>query len=160
MTTKSSSVDLKKYGQQLEKIFRPLLDFLSVIIPHVITYSQKAYQHYQALDQDTIQFVIGFIFCFFGGMYPLCFAAIEAAKQGGFDTLLKALKDLSDEALIIIEASKKDDEVDEDKDGVKDVKQIPANELVMRKVNLVLVKMNPKKVDDALSSIYKVWLSV
>ena len=55
-------------------------------------------------------------------------------------------KDLSDEAMKVIEASKKDDDLDEDKDGKKDVDQIDAKALLLRKTNLVLTKMNPQKV--------------
>lgn len=93
-------------------------------------------------------------------MYPALFAAIEAAKHGGWEDLKTAVKDLVDEALVIVEESKKDDDLDEDNDGVKDVNQISNKEYLMRKMNLVLVKINPAKVDRALGTIYKVWLSV
>jgi len=54
----------------------------------------------------------------------------------------------------------KDDDLDSDNDGVKDVKELSGSELMARKFKLVLRKMNPEKVDDALASLYKVWLSV
>ena len=107
-----------------------------------------------------INFFIGFVFCFFGGLYPVLFAAIQAAEYGGRETVMDALKDLSDEASGIIEASKKDDKLDEDNDGIADVDQIAGKELVHRKTMLVLRKMNPEKVDRALNSMYRVWLSV
>lgn len=88
------------------------------------------------------------------------FAALQAAEYGGRKTVMDAIVDLADEALIIIEETKKDDDVDADKDGKKDVKQISGSELLKRKTLLVLKKMNPEKIDKAVSSIYKVWLSV
>jgi hypothetical protein len=115
---------------------------------------------YLKLPQNMINFFIGFIFCFFGGMYPVLFAAVEAADQGGRETVVAALTDLANEASGIIEESKKDDEVDADGDGKADVDDLAGKDLVKRKTMLVLRKMNPKKVDKAVNSIYKVWLSV
>lgn len=67
----------------------------------------------------------------------------------------KALGALADEAMAIIEESKKDDEVDADGDGVADTKQISGRELAKRKLKLVLTKMDPEKVNNAIASIYK-----
>ena len=71
-----------------------------------------------------------------------------------------ACSSLADEALVIVEESKKDDEVDADGDGKADVKQIGNREYALRKTRLVMAKMNPEKVDSAVASIYKVWLAV
>jgi hypothetical protein len=57
--------------------------------------------------------------------------------------------------MIIIEENKKDDTVDADKDGKADASELYGRELVKRKVILVLTKMNPEKVNNALASIYK-----
>jgi len=73
---------------------------------------------------------------------------------------MNAVVELADEALVILEEVKKDDDIDADKDGIKDVEQIPGSELLKRKTLLVLKKMNPEKIDKAIGSIYKVWLSV
>ena len=71
-----------------------------------------------------------------------------------------ACSSLADEALVIIEESKKDDNVDADGDGKADVKQIGNREYALRKTRLVMAKMNPTKVDSAVASIYNVWLAV
>ena len=70
-----------------------------------------------------------------------------------------ACSSLADEALVIIEESKKDDNVDADGDGKADVKQIGNREYALRKTRLVMAKMNPTKVDSAVASIYNVWPS-
>lgn len=72
--------------------------------------------------------------------------------------MMDAIKSLADEALIILDEVKKDDKVDEDKDGKADVEQISGSELLKRKTLLVLKKMNPEKIDKAISSIYKVYV--
>ena len=84
----------------------------------------------------------------------------QAAEHGGLTTVRKALSSLSNEVLIIIDESKKDDKVDADGDGIPDAKQISGRELVKRKVKLVLKKMDPEKVNNAIAAIYKVWMSV
>jgi hypothetical protein len=145
---------------EMVKYSKPIIKVITTITPHIITYSQKAWSFYKSLPEDYLQLVIGCIFCFFGGVFPVLFATVEAAKHGGINNLIDALGDLGDEAIKIIEASKKDDEVDEDKDGKKDVEQIDSKALLLRKAHLVATKMNPEKINKALSSIYKVWLSV
>ncbi len=79
---------------------------------------------------------------------------MEAAKHGGIKDVVQALNDLSDEAMKIIDASKKDDDVDEDNDGKKDVEQIDAKTLLLRKTNLVMTKMNPQKVRNLSTLIF------
>ena len=72
---------------------------------------------------------------------------------------MTAIEDLADEALLILEEVKKDDDVDADKDGKKDVDEISGSQLLKRKTLLVLKKMNPEKIDKAISSIYKVYVT-
>lgn len=146
--------------QIVEKFAKPLGVLVTTALPLVITWGSKAVELYSKLPQNFIEFLIGCIFCFFGGVYPTLFAAVQAAENGGRKAVMAALKDLSDEAMKIIEASKKDDDVDEDKDGKKDVEQISGQEFVRRKTLLVLKKMNPDKIDSAVYSIYRVWLAV
>jgi len=136
----------KKMSSELEKAIGPILQVVTILLPYLITYCDRIYSYYKTLPKDTARFFIGFIFCFFGGLYPTLFAAIEAAKHGGIEIIADALGDLADETMKLIEANKKDDDHDKDKDGVKDVKQLTGNELILRKVNLVLTKMNPAKV--------------
>lgn len=49
---------------------------------------------------------------------------------------MKAIGDLSDEALIIIEESKKDNDEDKNNDGKKDVDQISSSEFMARKTKV------------------------
>lgn len=55
---------------------------------------------------------------------------------------------------IIIEENEKDDMVDDDKDGKADASELSGRDFVKRKVILILTKMNPEKVNDAIASIY------
>jgi len=148
------------YGEKLQVCAKPAFDFIVPKIPLAIEYAKKLIVFYNSLPQNELNFLIGCVYCFFGGLYPVLFAAAMAAEYGGRQTIYDAIKDLATEATTIIEQSKKDDDLDNDKNGVKDVNQISGKEFVQRKTLLVLQKMNPEKVDTALAAIYKVWLSV
>lgn len=136
----------KSAKEAMVKFTKPVINVITTVTPIVIKASQTAWSFYKTLPEDYLQLIVGLIFCFFGGVFPVLFAAIEAAKHGGISDVAAALGDLSDEAMKIIDVSRKDDNEDKDNDGKKDVDQIDAKVLLMRKTNLVLTKMNPEKV--------------
>lgn len=160
--TKAKEAAKKKtdFAEMLQRLAKPAVDALCVAIPFLIKGGRKIHALWICCDDNVVAAIIGFIFCFFGGMFPTLFSAIQAAEQGGRAILVDAICDLSEEAVVIIEESKKDDKDDKNKDGVADVKQIESKEYVKRKTLLVLAKCNPKKIDKALSAMYTVWLSV
>lgn len=152
--------ELDKLGAMAQTLAKPVLNGICFVLPYIIKYSRKGYKMYQKLPHDYFELITGLVLCLAGGFYPALFASIEAARLGGIETLVNACSDLSGEVLTIIEASKKDDAVDQDGDGVADVSQIDAEDYIIRKTELVLTKMNPEKVSVAISALYKVWLSV
>jgi len=158
MSTKNAK---KAVGEDtVIKFTRPAIAFITSVLPLVIDWVQKIYDVWNMVPNDYLLLIVGIIFCFFGGVYPTLFAAIQAVKAGGFKDLKDSLEDLSEEATKIMEASDKDDEVDKDKDGIADVEQIDDKALLLRKMTLVVTKMNPSKVDNALSVIYRIWFAV
>jgi hypothetical protein len=156
----STGQELPVSAKTLQVIAKPIVDILTVVVPLVITTIRKLYLSFQKLPQNALLFVYGAVFCFFGGTFPTLFAALQAAEHGGRETLLLALSDISEEAMIIINETKKDDDADVNQDGKKDVEDLSPSELIAHKTKLVLRKMNPEKLDKAISSMYRVWLSV
>eukprot|EP00573_Skeletonema_grethae_P001869 CAMPEP_0201687122 /NCGR_PEP_ID=MMETSP0578-20130828/1313_1 /ASSEMBLY_ACC=CAM_ASM_000663 /TAXON_ID=267565 /ORGANISM="Skeletonema grethea, Strain CCMP 1804" /LENGTH=306 /DNA_ID=CAMNT_0048171247 /DNA_START=107 /DNA_END=1030 /DNA_ORIENTATION=+ len=146
--------------EKLEKLGRTVLNGIITAIPICMTFFHNAHEMYNRLPTDYLHFLIGAILCFFGGFYPTVFAAVQAAEHGGLTTVKIALKALGEEVIIIVNESKKDDKVDDDGDGTPDTEQLSPRILMERKVKLVLTKMNPEKVNTAISSIYKVWIAV
>ena len=142
-------------AQVVQTIGKPIIEGFIYVLPKVITYTRIGYTQFMKLPQNCLQFIYGSVFCFFGGNFPTLFAALQAAEYSGRQTLVKALSDLSEEAITIIEESKKDD--DANKDAIKNE---TSSEYVTRKTKLVLRKMNPEKVDTAIGSMYSVWLGV
>jgi len=137
-----------------------LINAFFVLAPAMIKAASSAHALYKRLPIEQIYFIWGTVLCFFGGCYPTTFAALQAADHGGLQTLGVAIRDLSEEVIVIVEENKKDDREDLDGDGVPDAKQVEGKEFVKRKIQLVLKKMNPKKVNDAFTAMYTVWLSV
>jgi len=149
-----------KAGQVVESVAKPLGFVLTIVLPPLITYTAKIVRFLKKLPKDEMKFLIGAIFCFFGGIYPTLFAAVQAAEQGGRAIFVESVSQLSEEALKVLDASKKDDDRDDDKDGKKDVDQISGKEYAERKLVLILTKVDPQKVDNAMNALYTVWLSV
>ena len=159
-TDRDLKQNLSAAASLLQSIAKPIVNALTIVVPFLITTTKTAYNQYLKLPQNALLFIYGSVFCFFGGTFPVLFAALQAAEYSGRATLVKAISDLANEAMVIIEESKKDNKKDDDNDGTSDVDQISGSEFVKRKTLLVLRKMNPDKVDQAIESMYKVWLAV
>jgi len=151
---------LNQSAEMLQKFAKPIINFITMVAPHIIKACSSVWATYKALPKSEVKFLTGIIFCFFGGLYPVTFAAVQAAEHGGRKKVVEALTVLSEEALMIIDQSRKDDLIDDDNDGIPDVKQIDSSKYTIRKISLVLTKMDPKKVDNAVVILYRVWLSV
>ena len=104
--------------------------------------------------QEFLPAIAGFVLVFFGGNFFTLCAAIEAYRLVGFDDTKRALENIVHSYRLAREASKKDDELDEDGDGVADVKQINNKQLVMRKAAVVAKAVDPELVAEALTAIY------
>jgi hypothetical protein len=85
---------------------------------------------------------------------------MEAFRLCGWERTQGAIEDIYEEAMNILEQSKKDDEKDEDGDGVADVDQISGQALLMRKTQMVMTKCDPGKLDVAIGGVYTSWLAV
>lgn len=151
----------KEFAQKLEKLSKPAFELFCVLMPMMVETGNNLYAIWTQLDDTIVKSIIGFVFCFFGGMYPTLFAGVQAAEQGGRALVVASIGELSEEATRIINESKKDDK--ESSDAAKDKnknKQLPSKEYMKKKTLFVLQKMNPEKVNSALRNIYCVWLAV
>lgn len=115
MSERAVKEDIGKVGEILQSVAKPLATFLGFIIPPLFWATAKAYKWFSFLPKNVAQFLIGFCFCFFGGLYPTVFAAVQAAEHGGRKAVVQAVSDLANEVMVILEESKKDDAVDADK---------------------------------------------
>jgi hypothetical protein len=144
----------KQVAEQFEKLAKPAFEFLCIVFPMLIKIGYQANAVWNKLDDHIVKSIIGFAFCFFGGMYPTLFAGVQAAEQGGRALLVESIGDLSEEATRIIAESKKDDK-ESDTPSTENLE-----EYAKHKTLFVLEKMNPQKVNTALENLYSVWFAV
>ena len=146
----------------------PGLAAVAAVVTAALPYAGKIYQvgldAYAALEpyhpEDLVTVVFGLFMCFFGGEFPALITAVEAYRQIGFEPTWKALKLLAEDVDNVAQACKADDAKDDDGDGVADVKQISAPQLVERKVLLFLRTSNPETTTEALAAISTGFLAV
>jgi len=178
-STGSTKIKVEKYVNTLSdyapKQFQPQIQKaapfigqavqkLEELIPVIHAYYLKALELWKKLEPYKpdllIPSFIGLIMCFFGGSFLTLIAAVEAYRICGYETTLNCINTLISDFEKVVQANKKDDEVDDDNDGVPDVLQVSNKELAKRKVILFLKTVDPKRVTDALGGIHAGLLAV
>lgn len=112
------------------------------------------------LPTDWFNVVWGLCLVFFGGFYPLTMAAFEAARQCGGQDTYAAIHDLQVQFINARDADRADNLKDDDGDGVADVEQMSAKDLVKRKSHLILTATDPAVLDRGFQGVLTAWLAV
>lgn len=151
-------------GALLQK-FQPLIDqatnAIHIVFPYIVRAADSVQRLYHSLPLDIIYALLGLLLVFFGGVYTLLIAAIETFYLTGYKQVKEGVLVLREEFEIVWDAFKRDNEVDENHDGIADVKQITVRELVMRKSLLFLEKCrDPQKVMSILTTVITSMISV
>ena len=137
--------------------FAVLSQVFAIVYPYIemaFTYLAVVWEKLQPYHpQEFMPAIAGFVLVFFGGNFFTLAAAVEAYRMVGFDETKTALIALHKSYKVALDASKKDDEVDDDGDGIADVKQISSKELVQRKIGVVAKAIDPELVADAVTAI-------
>lgn len=137
--------------------FAVLSQVFAIVFPYIemaFTYLAVVWEKLQPYHpQEFMPAIAGFVLVFFGGNFFTLAAAVEAYRMVGFDDTKTALIALHKSYKVALDASKKDDEVDDDGDGIPDVKQISSKELVQRKIGVVAKAIDPELVADAVTAI-------
>lgn len=113
------------------------------------------------LPFNITQMIFGAALCYFGGTFTTSIAAAEAFRTMGG---AKAKADI--DAVIVQlkpawEANAKDDEVDDDGDGISDVDQLTPPQLMQRKAFILVTTVKePQKIQEAIGSVYAAFLAV
>lgn len=134
---------------------------LIIIVMAYIWLGKQLYKVYKLLPTNLLNIVFGVGLCFFGGSYFAAIAAAEAALNLGGADMWANLQTVYEEASGVADASRKDDEVDADKDGTADVQQMGMNELINHKAKIAMVAVkDPMKLQQAMVSLGNVWVAV
>eukprot|EP00298_Acanthocystis_sp_HF-20_P011523 c19437_g2_i1.p1 GENE.c19437_g2_i1~~c19437_g2_i1.p1 ORF type:complete len:351 (-),score=129.09 c19437_g2_i1:103-1155(-) len=129
--------------------------------PHLIFAWKKGNEIYKSLPEEIILSILGLLLCFFGGTFSALIAAVEAFRLTGWETTRDCALSLYDDYKNVKEAHLKDEQKDEDNDGVEDTKLLSPSELLARKLHLVLVNVKePEKVSKAIMGITSSCMSV
>ena len=117
-------------GTPVGACIRALKPFLNIALsiiyfcaPLYIALYTWCWECYRRLPKNASQMAFGAALCFFGGGYFAVFAAVEAFRTMGFNRFRADVEVISAEIRLVLEAHERDDQLDADADGVKDVKQ-------------------------------------
>ena len=163
----SLSERFPKYKPHIDKA-TPILVKAGDLLDNAYPYMRRAYftgeQYWEKLQPyNPAQFsplILGLIICFFGGSYLTLIAAIECVRLVVWQRMFAAFKVLVENYNAAYEASKRDDLIDDDNNGVADVLEISKKELLTRKIYLFFRTVKPDQVTEALSTIWMGLLSV
>lgn len=159
-----SLVDVKAdapWKEYLALFFKYVAKPLIVVIMAYVWVVKKLYYVYTLLPMNVVQMIFGVALCFFGGVYFTVLAAAEAFRSFGGQALLDEVSFCWEQAMLIQEASDKDDAVDANKDGIVDVNQMSTNELISHKAKVAMVALTePEKLTNALQYLLTAYLSV
>jgi len=163
--SKRSPPAVAEYIKKAKPIIVPVLVVLVQILdfvgPIYVKVAVAIYNFLVALPWDLFQAAMGLGLCFFGGHYLASIAAVEAFNMTGWATTQRQLELIYEDAVAIVAANKKDDDRDDDGDGIADVKQIATSELIDRKVRVAAGAVkDPQRLSAALGGLYVGWLSV
>ncbi|CAK9058542.1 Uncharacterized protein SCF082_LOCUS31186 [Durusdinium trenchii] len=145
----------------VEKRLEQLFDMMVPIVDKARKGYDRLYDELQPYGPDQIIKVsTGLVLMFFGSHIVTTIAVYEAFDQSGRRDLVKNLKVLKEELDDVREANEEDDELDEDGDGVADVKQIDSAALTMRKMKVFLRACDPVVVSEAFGNLYAILMAV
>ncbi|KAL3929428.1 MAG: hypothetical protein SGBAC_012212, partial [Bacillariaceae sp.] len=120
-----------------------------VILPPTFACAKGVVNFYRALPIDAVIAQVGLAYCFAGGYYPTLFSSLEAARHCGWQVMVEAVGDLTEEAIKVIDAT-----AELPKDSFE------RKELFMRQTNIVLKTVDPMKINQAAAALYTTWLGI
>lgn len=151
---------LAPYIKQAAPFMAMALVYFEVALPHIIKAITIVQEQLAKLPEDILYCIMGVCICFFGGVFPATIAAFEAWRLCGGVEAIEHCKKLLAECQKVVEASKEDDLVDADGDGVADVNQTSGKALLARKVSVALKTVDPEHISQAITGIYTGWIGV
>ena len=135
--------------------------FIDYVGPFYIQLVQFGYRGYCLLPHDILSAIAGIGLSFCGGAYCASVSAIEAFRMCGWDRTRVALQDIYADGCAVYDAHLADEASDADRDGVRDVTQLSANDLLTRKLAVAAMAVkDPEKLSSAVAGLYTSWLAV
>mmetsp|Transcript_116779 Transcript_116779/g.376909 ORF Transcript_116779/g.376909 Transcript_116779/m.376909 type:complete len:338 (+) Transcript_116779:55-1068(+) len=123
-------------------------------LPHIVKAVGAAQDFVATLPEGALWAILGFVVCFFGGVFPATIAAFEAARLCGVKEALLYCRELNQEWLKVKDAKTNDGE------SVLDLSQAGTPDFVAKRAQLVLKAVDPEKVNTSLVGLYTGWVGV
>eukprot|EP00435_Cladocopium_sp_Y103_P057668 s912_g19.t4 len=160
----SDAGDNPKLQESLEALKPYAIGALSILRYVIEVYFRiysAAYAVVEKLPADELKFLIGFILCFFGGVFVALIAAVEAFRTMGGQSLYDDLAYIKIELDNVVKAHDADEQVDANRDGIRDVEAMGSQELVQHKAMVVMQSINdPKRLQGAVGNLWSAYLAV
>jgi hypothetical protein len=155
-----SPESIKKYMQKVTPYLAIIINLVDALTPIISFAIEKGTIIYHMLPHDYLLAIYGLSLLFFGGHFAATIAVVEAFRvSGGHVKVYECLRDLWAAGNKLGEANKKDDEVDDNGDGIADVDQISPVMLFARKVGLALRTVDPQVVNGAVQGLYQMFMA-
>lgn len=151
---------VRPYLRQAAPAIATLWTYFLVALPYLARAFVAVQAFMARMPEKVVYASIGFIVCFFGGIFPATIAAVEAFLLCGGRESLACINELYVEFQKLQAANKKDDKKDDDHNGVADVDQLLAKDLLMRKANLAFQSVDPERVSSGVVGLYTGWVGV
>lgn len=161
MVEKGSNQNVGTVIEKLKPIIDAVIKVVDIVGPPIQKVVETGITLYNKLPMDLVYAVLGLILVFFGGSFAVLIAAVEAVYSSGWEIIRTNALYLYNEAQELWAKSREDDKLDEDKDGIEDVKQISVKELFTRKLGLFFANCkDPQKLIDMWYGIMESLLTV
>jgi len=122
---------------------------------------QQLYKIYKILPVHWLQAIFGVGLCFFGGVYFMSIAAVEAFRNFGGMRVIDEFVVCWEQAMLVKAANEIDDEKDENKDGVADVTVMSYNDLMSHKAKMAMMAIEqPDRLSKAVEYLFTAWVAV
>jgi len=154
-------------GPVIEKL-KPVIaagkELITTVGPYVEQAHDAGEKLYTKLEpyhpEEFVPIILGFILCFFGGAFCTTIAAVEAFRMCGYSRSSKAFNMLKEQYKAAADAMEKDNDVDADGDGKKDVDGLDNKQLFARKMKIALKTCDPEDLSDGFQGLYAGFLAV
>jgi len=158
--SKRAPAKVAPYVKQVAPYAAKAVVYFLLALPHLVQAAQTVQKFLSQLPEKVIFAAMGFAVCFFGGIFPATIAAVEAWNICGGKEAVSCIKMLYKEALKVSAANEKDEQKDDDGNGVADTKELKPKDLMVRKASLAAKTLDPDAVSRGMVGIYTGWIGV
>jgi hypothetical protein len=138
------------FEQNVATVVDILASTCQALLPPVVAAVRGINSFYRAMPLDAVIAQVGLVYCFAGGYYPTLFSALQAARYCGWESMVEALDDLTEEAGAALDAFTREEH------GYGR----SAREIFTEKTMVVLATVDPMKINQAVAALYTTWIGV